>query len=131
MIFHPQYIIANTILFRDNPADQAALGLGGMILRIFLLSLGMTFNGSLDTLISQAFGQKDLKLCRIYLNRQLYLTTIVFAFLTIPVLFTKQIMMWFGVEAQISEVASTYVLICIPGALFYSWQSCYIRYLVG
>jgi hypothetical protein len=52
MIFHPQYIICNTILFRDNPADQAALGLGGMILSIFLLSLGMTFNGSLDTLIS-------------------------------------------------------------------------------
>ena len=56
MIFHPQYIICNTILFRDNPKDQAALGLGGMILSIFLLSLGMTFNGSLDTLISQAFG---------------------------------------------------------------------------
>jgi hypothetical protein len=37
------------------------------------------------------------------------------------VLFTKQIMLWFGVEAHISELASTYVLICIPGALFYSW----------
>jgi len=114
-------IICNTILFRDNPAVQAALGLGGMILSLFLLALGMTFNGSLDTLIPQAFGQKDLKLCRIYLNRQLYLTTIAFAFLTIPTLFTKKIMMWFGIEAQISELASTFALICIPGILFYTW----------
>lgn len=40
-------------------------------------------------------------------------------------------MLWFGVDAHISSLASTYVIICIPGVLFYSWLSCYNRFLVG
>lgn len=69
MIFHPAYQICNTIIFREKKEAQASLGMGGFALSIFLLSLGVTFNGSLDTLIPQAFGQKDFRLCRIYLNR--------------------------------------------------------------
>lgn len=54
-----------------------------------------------------------------------------FAFLTIPVLFTKPVMTAFGVDPNIASLASNYVLICIPGVFCYSLQSCYNRFLTG
>jgi|LauGreDrversion4_2_1035121.scaffolds.fasta_scaffold331640_2 Na+-driven multidrug efflux pump len=105
--------------------------MGGLILSIFLLSLGVTFNGSLDTLISQAYGQKDLRLCRVYLNRQLYLTTMVFFALALPLIYTKEMVMSLGQDEPTATAAATYVHIMIPGGLVYSWQSCYSRFLSG
>lgn len=96
MIFHPAYIICNTIIFNDDAKAQSALAMGSLVLSIFLLSLGVTFNGALDTLIPQAYGQKDLRLCRIYLNRQLYLTTGVFFILAVPLLMVEDLIVAMG-----------------------------------
>ncbi len=111
--------------------DQAALSLGSMVLSLCMLSLGFTFNSSLDTLISQAFGQGDKKLCRIYLNRQLYMMSLFFILLAIPGFLTKQILMGFGQNEDVAGNAAVYVIICIPGALCYSWQVCYMKFLTG
>ena len=100
---------------------QKALGLGQLVLGIFLLSLGVTFNGALDTLIPQAYGQKDLRLCRVYLNRQLYMTTYVFIALAIPLVLVKPALIGIGQSEEVAGLASIYVLACIPGVLFYSW----------
>jgi hypothetical protein len=51
MVFHPAYIIYNTMLFNDRPKEQNAMAVGGIVLSLSLLSLGVTFNGALDTLI--------------------------------------------------------------------------------
>ena len=58
MIFHPAYHICNSIVLghSSDPRNLAALGLGGLTISIVLLSIGVSFNGSLDTLISQAYG---------------------------------------------------------------------------
>jgi len=71
MIFHPAYHICNSIILgqSDDPKLLAALGVGGLTISIFLLSIGISFCGALDTLIPQAYGQKDYRLCGIYLNR--------------------------------------------------------------
>ena len=52
-----------------SPVYLASLGLGGLTVSIALLAVGISFNGSLDTLISQAYGAGEKKLCGIYLNR--------------------------------------------------------------
>jgi Na+-driven multidrug efflux pump len=96
MIFHPAYLICNAIVFNDQPKIQDALAMGGLMLSIFLLSLGVTFNGALDTLIPQAYGQRDLRLCRVYLNRQLFLTTFVFFVLSLPLLNVEALVRAFG-----------------------------------
>ena len=71
MIFHPAYHIFNSIILGSNPDSRllGALGLGGLTQSIFLISIGNSFNGSLDTLVAQAHGAKDKKLCWIYMNR--------------------------------------------------------------
>ncbi len=70
------------------------------MLSIFLLSLGVTFNGALDTLIPQAYGQRDLRLCRVYLNRQLFLTTFVFFVLSLPLLNVEALVRAFGQDEE-------------------------------
>lgn len=102
-VFHPAYIICNTIIFKSDPDMQAALGLGGFALSIFLLSLGVTFNDSLDTLISQSYGAKEYRMCRLYLNRQLYMTTIVFFVLAIPLMWIEQFLIYIGQTTIIAE----------------------------
>ena len=47
----------------------AGAGLGNMTVNIMGLSLLYGLNGATDTLVSQSYGQKDLKLCGQWLNR--------------------------------------------------------------
>lgn len=52
MMFHPAYHIINSaILGKIDPKLLAALGLGGSTVGMFLLSIGVAFNGSIGTLI--------------------------------------------------------------------------------
>ena len=56
----------------------AALGLGSLAISLLIFSIIYTFNNSLLTLVSQAFGQRDLKQCATYLNRQILLTALMY-----------------------------------------------------
>lgn len=98
MVFHPTYQIVNSSIMgrTGDPALLGGLGLGGLTLGLFLLAISVTFNGALDTLISQAYGQGDQKLCWIYLNRQLYLTTLVCVPLAITSFFCDSIFVAMG-----------------------------------
>ncbi|CDW84612.1 na+-driven multidrug efflux pump [Stylonychia lemnae] len=133
MVFHPAYHICNSIILGhdEDPRLLASLGLGGLTISIFLLSVGISFCGSLDTLISQAFGQKDFRLCGIYLNRQLYLTTLVYIPLAIPLWFCEYGFLYFGQDPFISSQAAIYVRVCIPGILFFTYGSCLGRFCSG
>ena len=89
MLLHPMYHIVNSILMGHLGENYlAGLGLGALTLGICFLSLCVSFNGSLDTLGSQAYGSGDLKMCAIYLNRQLFLVTFVVCIGLIPLLFS-------------------------------------------
>jgi Na+-driven multidrug efflux pump len=56
-----------------------------------MLSTGASFCSGLATFVSQAYGQGDARLCRVYLNRQVMLNFVAFAILWIPMIFIKQI----------------------------------------
>jgi len=40
-------------------------------------------------------------------------------------------MIAFGIDPEIATTASSYVWICIPGVLCYSWQTCLNKFLAG
>jgi len=69
----------------------SGFGLGSLTLGIFMLSCGSTFTSGLATFVSQAHGQQDPRLCRVYLNRQVMLNFFAFAILYIPLVFIKPI----------------------------------------
>lgn len=98
MMFHPAYLMINAILLGHLPEKiyLASLGLGSLTTSIVLLSITVSFNGALDTLIPQAHGQNDTRMCGIYLNRQLLLISCIFIPLTFPLFFIERIYLAMG-----------------------------------
>ena len=61
-----------------DPELIAGIGIGNMTMNLLGLSIIFGFNSSLDTLISQAAGCGEIKLCGLYLNRGRFVMTILF-----------------------------------------------------
>jgi len=96
-IFHPAYLIINARTFdRLGPDYLAGFGLASLTLGALAISVGVCFSMTVGTLVSQAYGAKDLRLCRVYLNRQYYLNFICFLILCIPIAFINKIYLAIG-----------------------------------
>jgi len=57
--------------------------MGNTILSVFGISLFLGLNGALETLVAQAYGSGNLKLCGVYLNRGRFILLV----LNIPIIF--------------------------------------------
>lgn len=53
----------------NNKSMIAAIGLGNLMINALGLSFFIGLNTTLDTLVSQAYGNRNLKLCGNYLHR--------------------------------------------------------------
>lgn len=51
--------------------------------------------------------------------------------LSLPLLNVEAMVRAFGQDEETAAAAGTYVKVCIPGVLLYSWQTCYSRFLSG
>ena len=47
----------------NDPVALGGVGLGNLLINVVCFSIGMGLNGALDTLVSQAYGDKQLYLC--------------------------------------------------------------------
>jgi Na+-driven multidrug efflux pump len=120
MLFHPFYMITNAAYCGHMGGQElAGFGLGSLTLGILAISVGTSFTLTLSTFVGPAFGAKDFRMCRVYLNRQYYLNTIVFICICIPLLFVKQIYAAIGQNPEIADFASQYVWIVLPGLYFH------------
>lgn len=61
----------------------AGVGMGNLLVSVFGISLFIGLNGALETLVSQAYGNRNLKLCGIYLNRGRFMLLL----LNIPIVY--------------------------------------------
>jgi Na+-driven multidrug efflux pump len=89
----------------NSPLLVSALGIGNAYENIFGVSLILGYNSLLDTLISQAAGQNNYKLCGLYLNKG-RLTVIL---LMIPIIILKllsgSLLTMIGVDQKVAELA--------------------------
>jgi Na+-driven multidrug efflux pump len=53
----------------NDPVKVAGVGMGNIIINLFAVGIFTGLNSSLETLVSQAYGAKNLELCGIYLQR--------------------------------------------------------------
>lgn len=51
----------------NDPVALGAVGLGNMLVNMVCFSIGTGINGAVDTLVSQAYGDKEYYLCGCYL----------------------------------------------------------------
>jgi Na+-driven multidrug efflux pump len=91
-LFHPVYTVVNAaVCGRLGVLQLAGFGLGSLTLGIMAISVGTMFSISVATLVSQASGANDKRMCRVYLNRQYFLNTLFYPIIVLPLLFVKQI----------------------------------------
>jgi len=87
----------------------AGLGLGSLTAGILLLSTGVCFSMVMRTLIAQAHGAGDVRFCRVLLNRQYFLNSLVYLVLIIPVFFLNDIYSAIGQDEHVAAYAVKYV----------------------
>lgn len=85
-------IFAINEVFANSLEDQQVVSgvrLGTAVLLCAGLWVLVGLNGALDTLVSQAFGAGDLKMCGTYLNRGRVISAIAFVPLAVTLYFSK------------------------------------------
>ena len=97
----------------------AGLGLGSLTMGICALSIGSSFNQAVGTFISNAHGQKEHRQCQVYRNRAIFLSTILYIIILIPLLFIRQIYAAIGQDDEMADYATSYVHFTIPFMYLY------------
>ncbi|TNV79669.1 hypothetical protein FGO68_gene6084 [Halteria grandinella] len=133
MLCQTVQLVTNTALLghQENPKDLlAALGLGTLTINIAAFSVVYTFNNSLMTLVSQAFGLKDYRLSALYVNRQVILAILLYLPQALLLFrFSEPIFLSLGIPNDIAFTATTYVKVVMIGHLFLNISNCYQKYL--
>ena len=92
MIFHPMYQLVNAA-FTGHMGEKhlAALGLGSLTTGILVISITHSFALVTSSVVAPAFGNGEIRFCKVLLYRQMFLNTIVFAVVSVPIIFIQQI----------------------------------------
>ena len=80
----------------NQPELLAGVGTGNMTQNMLGLSVIIGFNGALETLVSQAYGSGNLKLCGVYLNRGRFILIAAFIPVILILQRTEQILVFIG-----------------------------------
>mmetsp|Transcript_481 Transcript_481/g.526 ORF Transcript_481/g.526 Transcript_481/m.526 type:complete len:324 (+) Transcript_481:187-1158(+) len=107
----------------------AAVGLGVMLMNIFLRSYITGFNNFMVTQISQAYGAGDFYLCGEILNRNKVICTIIMIPLMIPLFFIGDLLILLGQDPELSYAAQSFVRISMPGFISQLHYDIYRKYL--
>ena len=113
----------------NDPVTIGGVGLGNMMLALFILSFWVGLNGAIDTLVSQAYGDEEYYLWGSYLNRGRIIQTILFIPQAAFLLYTKEILVLFGQDEEVWDVAQFYIILMLPGMYAFAQYETIRRYL--
>ena len=113
---------ANTIFagqFKENSAAKlAGVGLGSMVLGMFCRHVLAGVNCAQETLVSQSYGQGQLKLCGLYFNRGMLIMSVVYIPLALLLSFSYNILIALGQAESVASYAHDYIIPMIPAMYF-------------
>ncbi|CAI2368149.1 unnamed protein product [Moneuplotes crassus] len=117
--------------FVDDPILLGGLGLGIFLVTHLMLSWGVGLCGGLDTLVSQAFGRNELKLCGTYLNTSRIILCILFVPQFLVLFNSKYFLVAIGQPEETAEIAQTYARISLIGEFFHVQFEATRRFLMN
>jgi MATE family multidrug resistance protein len=107
----------------------AGVGMGNLIVSVFGISLFIGLNGALETLVSQAFGNNNMKLCGIYLNRGRFMLLL----LNIPIVYilcnAEAILLLLKQDPRVCSNAQRYIYSYIPALVLNGLNDSQRRFL--
>ena len=86
----------------------AGVGIGLVYINLLFLSALWGFNGAISTLVSQAFGAGNLRLCGVYLNRGRIAISLVYVPLALLLFISEYAFQLMGFDHEASHYAGQY-----------------------
>lgn len=102
----------------SDPAILAAIGLGNMMQNVFAMSVGLGLISAFDTLVSQAYGAGDDKLCVETLQRGRLIALLQLIWIAPLMYFSTELLLAVGQDGAVAEYAGHYnkaALLGLPG----------------
>ena len=104
--------------------------MGNIAIMMMGYSVMFGMNGALDTLVSQAYGAKDLAMCQFVLKVGRIVNCFIFLFVLIGFYQSKNLFIALGQNAQIAAIAYEYILSYTPAMFFLAHGDLQRRYLI-
>jgi MATE family multidrug resistance protein len=82
----------------NDPVKLAAIGLGNMLNQLLPYTMMIGMNTALETLVSQAYGRKNIYECGLFLHRSLMLITIMFIPIAVILYYSDSILIFVGID---------------------------------
>ena len=98
----------------------AAVSLGNIIIIMFVMSVMQGMNTALETLVSQAYGAGEMRLCGEHLNRMRLILLIMFIPVCLTLTFSEQILLFLRQDPEVSRVAAQYIIFQLPGLFLFA-----------
>jgi multidrug resistance protein, MATE family len=104
----------------NDPAIIAGAGIGSMLNTMMGLAITCGMNSALSTLISQSYGQNNMRLCGVYYNQARIMVTLLFLPILIVMLNADNLFLAFGFEPHVCAHAQTFINYRLPHLYFFS-----------
>jgi MATE family multidrug resistance protein len=114
----------------DNATMIAGIGIGTLYINATGYILGAGLMGGLDTLCSQAFGDKKHKTVGVYANIARICIFVFFFLMSVPfTIFSKSVLLLIGQEDKVAQFASNFCYSMLPSLFFALQYNTSLRYL--
>lgn len=100
-----------------------------MILGMFCRHVLAGLNCAQETLVSQAYGQNQIKLTGVYLNRGFFIMSAFYLPLAFFLSFSEQLLIAMGQDVKVARYANEYIIPMIPAMYFLGLFDLMRRYL--
>lgn len=109
--------------------DLAGVGLGNMLLNVVVFAVTMGLNGTLETFVAWAFGNDNLKMCGVHMNRARVVVTLILVPAILLFFWIDSVLISLGQDPAISKIARDYCVWTIPGWFCLVQFDCTKRFL--
>jgi MATE family multidrug resistance protein len=114
----------------DNATMIAGIGIGTLYINATGYILGAGLMGGLDTLCSQAFGDRKYRMVGVYANVARICIFLFFIILSVPFsILSKTVLLMIGQEETVSQYASNFCYSMLPSLFFALQYNTSLRYL--
>ena len=101
-----------------NDAEKlSGIGLGNMVMNLLPYALMIGLNTALETLVSHAYGRKNLHECGLYLHRAIFLMICFFIPIALSFQRIEDFLVLIGVDETTAGYANEYLICLLPAIL--------------